>query len=544
MSMRQPNDTQSLGAAVEVMDTTLRDGEQMQDGSYAPEEKLNIARLLLEDVRVDRVEVANARVSQGEEQAVVRIMEWASAHGYADRVEVLGFVDNGASVEWARRLGVRVLNLLAKGSRRHVEKQLRRNLQEHLRDIAAVAEKAGSRGVRCNIYLEDWSGGMLESPQYVRQMLAGLQGLGFERYMLADTRGLLQPGQVSRMVGALLEEFPGLHFDFHAHNDYGMATANTLAALSAGARGVHCTVNGLGERAGNAPLDEVVVAVHDFLGRPTRVDEKQLHRIAETVEIFSGRRLACNKPITGLNVFTQTAGIHADGDRKANLYGSRLSPERFNRRRRYALGKLSGRASLEYNLKELGIELTPEQIDLVLDRIVSIGDRKETITPEDLPYIIADVLETPHERRFVLRSCVVVSSMGMKPMATVKLAYRPDSAEQYKEYEESALGDGGYDALMRAIRAITSRLGLELPALADYQVSIPSGGRTDALVQCTITWKDHGTLVTKGVNSDQVLAAAEATEKMLNLAAFQKRPAEPEKPSRTPPVKEKARCNA
>jgi len=269
--------------------------------------------------------------------------------------------------------------------------------------------------------------------------------------------------------------------------------------------------------------------MHDFLGRPTRVEEKQLHRIAETVEIFSGRRLACNKPICGLNVFTQTAGIHADGDRKANLYGSRLSPERFNRRRRYALGKLSGRASLEYNLNELGIELAPEQVSLVLQRIVSLGDRKEIITPEDLPYIVADVLETPRERRFALRSCVVVSSMGMKPMATVKLAYRPDGAQDYAEYEESALGDGGYDALMRAIRTITTRLGLEFPTLADYQVSIPSGGRTDALVQCTITWKNHGTLVTKGVNSDQVLAAAEATEKMLNLAAFRKHPSGPTK---------------
>lgn len=542
--MRKAREDQPLAGTVEVMDTTLRDGEQMQDGSYAPEEKLSIARMLLEDVRADRVEVANARVSRGEEQAVARIMQWAASHGYAGRVEVLGFVDKGASVQWAERLGVQVLNLLAKGSRKHVEKQLRRSPEEHLRDIAAVTRDAVSRGVRCNIYLEDWSGGMLESPEYVRQMIAGLQGLGIERYMLADTRGLLQPGQVSQMVGTLVQEFPGLHFDFHAHNDYGMATANTLAAVSAGARGVHCTVNGLGERAGNAPLDEVIVAIHDFLQRPTRVDEKQLHRIAETVEIFSGRRLACNKPITGLNVFTQTAGIHADGDRKANLYASPLSPERFNRKRRYALGKLSGRASLEYNLKELGIELTAEQIDLVLSRIVSLGDRKESITPEDLPYIIADVLETPHDRRFQLRSCVVVSSMGMKPMATVKLAYRPDGAGEYVEYEESALGDGGYDALMRAIRTITGRLGLEFPALADYQVSIPSGGRTDALVQCTITWKNHGTLVTKGVNSDQVLAAAEATEKMLNLAAIRKAPVEPARKTVTPPAKEKAPCNA
>jgi D-citramalate synthase len=223
-----------------------------------------------------------------------------------------------------------------------------------------------------------------------------------------------------------------------------------------------------------------------------------------------------------LNVFTQTAGIHADGDSKANLYESRLIPARFNRRRQYALGKMSGKSNLDYNLKELGIELTAEQKKLMLKKIVELGDRKETITRDDLPYIVADVLETPHERRFILRSCVVVSSMGLKPMATIKLAYRPKGEKEYEEYEESAQGDGGYDALMRAIRKITSKLGLEFPALADYQITIPSGGHSDALVQCTITWKNHTTLVTKGVNPDQVLAAAEATEKMLNLAPLKK----------------------
>ena len=263
--------------------------------------------------------------------------------------------------------------------------------------------------------------------------------------------------------------------------------------------------------------------LHDFLGLRTNVEEKKLISIAETLEVFSGRRQAVTKPITGLNVFTQTAGIHADGDSKANLYESRLVPSRFNRQRRYALGKMSGKSNLDYNLKELGLELSAEQKKLVLKRIVEIGDRKETITRDDLPYIVADVLETPHEKRFILRSCVVVSSMGLKPMATIKLAYRPEGQEEYEEHEQSAQGDGGYDALMRAIRKITAKLGLEFPALADYQVTIPSGGHSDALVQCIITWKNHTTFVTKGVNSDQVLAAAEATEKMLNLAPLKKR---------------------
>jgi D-citramalate synthase len=241
------------------------------------------------------------------------------------------------------------------------------------------------------------------------------------------------------------------------------------------------------------------------------------------VEIFSGRRVAVNKPISGINVFTHTAGIHADGDKKANLYTNRLLPERFDRKRRYALGKLSGKSNLDYNLGEMGIELTDDQKRLVLERIIALGDRKEKITQEDLPYIVSDVLETPQDRRFILRSCVVVSSLGLKPMATVKLAYRAGSSGKYTEYEESAQGDGGYDAIMNAIRKIARRIRFQFPALADYQVSIPSGGMSDALVQCSITWRDDTTFVTKGVNPDQVMAAAEATEKMLNIVAMRQK---------------------
>ncbi|MBN2551156.1 MAG: hypothetical protein JXB06_00240 [Spirochaetales bacterium] len=521
---RRPRSKQSPeSVTVEVMDTTLRDGEQMQDGSYSVQEKLTLAQLLLEEVRVDRIEIASARVSDGEQRAVAEVMKWARRHGHGHKVEVLGFVDHTRSVDWILESGATVMNLLCKGSLLHLEKQLRKTPQQHVADILRTVDYAAAESMQCNLYLEDWSNGMLNSRQYVYELLDQLSVSPIRRYMLADTIGVLHPGQVTEMVADLVARYPALRFDFHGHNDYGVATANTLAAVQAGARGIHCTVNGLGERAGNASLDEVVVAVHDFLGLRTNVDEKKLINIAETVEVFSGRRQSVTKPITGLNVFTQTAGIHADGDSKANLYQSRLVPSRFNRRRQYALGKMSGKSNLDYNLKELGIELTAEQKRLVLKRVVEIGDRKETITRDDLPYIVADVLETPHEKRFILRSCVVVSSMGLKPMATIKLAYRPEGREDYEEYEESAQGDGGYDALMRAIRKITSKLGLEFPALADYQVTIPSGGHSDALVQCTITWKNHTTFVTKGVNSDQVLAAAEATEKMLNLAPLRKR---------------------
>jgi D-citramalate synthase len=508
-----------MAEVVEVMDTTLRDGEQMRDGSFTAEEKLSIARMLLEDVQVDRIEVASARVSQGELEAVTRIVTWARECGLEGRVEVLGFTDIKQSVDWMHVAGARVVNLLTKGSVEHLTKQLRKTPEQHVSDIRDTLDYAASKGLEANIYLEVWSNGMKESPDYVHFLLEGLAGAPVRRFMLPDTLGILHPAEVREYVCALVQRYPSLHFDFHGHNDYGLATANSLAAVAAGARGVHCTVNGLGERAGNTALDEVVVAIHDFAGRRTGVNEAMLCSVSQTVEIFSGRRMPVNKPISGQNVFTQTAGIHADGDMKANLYASRLAPERFGRKRQYALGKLSGRSNLDYNLEALGIQLTVEQKKRVLERVIALGDMKTSITQEDLPYIISDVLEQPAERRFELRSCVVVSSTGVKPMATVKLAHRADPGQAFQEYEESALGDGGYDALMNAIRKITDRLGFECPTLVDYQINIPSGGQTDALVQCFITWRGKSTFVTRGVNSDQVLAAAEATEKMLNTAS-------------------------
>ena len=149
--------------AVEVMDTTLRDGEQMQDGSYTPEEKLTLAQLLLDEVRVDRIEIASARVSAGEQKAVAEVMRWARRHGHGSKVEVLGFVDHTHSVDWIFDSGARVINLLTKGSLLHVEKQLRKTPEQHIEEIRRTVEYAHGKGIQCNIYFEDWSNGMLNS---------------------------------------------------------------------------------------------------------------------------------------------------------------------------------------------------------------------------------------------------------------------------------------------------------------------------------------------------------------------------------------------
>jgi D-citramalate synthase len=509
--MRAPRSTR-----IQVMDTTLRDGEQTPEVSYAPEEKLQVAKALLDDVGVDRIEVAGTRVSAGERGAARRICRWAKRVGAEGRIEMLGYCDGDLSPAWVADTGGRVLNLLVKGSEKHCREQLRMTPEQHRRRVAQTAEAAKKRGLRVNAYLEDWSSGVKDSPEYVFAMTRHLQGLDADRIYLADTLGIQSPAEAARAVELMVTSFPAAAFEYHCHNDYGLANANCLAAVEAGARGVHTSVNGLGERAGNTRLAEVVAVLHDHGPWTTGVDEKKLAGISRLIETMSGKSVAGNAPIVGADVFTQTAGIHADGDAKANLYESRLAPARFGRERRYALGKLSGKASLDQNLAKLGIELSPEARDRVLARIVELGDKKHTVVPEDLPFILADVLKEPAYRAVRIERYAVAVGSDAQPRAEVVVSVRG------KRAKATAAGDGGYDAFMNALRKALRRFRIELPTLADFRVRIPPGGRTSALVETLITWRSENgrdTWSTLGVDTDQLAAAVIATEKMLNAVA-------------------------
>ncbi len=495
------------------MDTTLRDGEQTSGVSFPDTEKLSIAQMLLEKVNVNRIEIASARVSEGEYKGAKKIIEWAQDNGFIDRIEVLGFIDGGKSLNWIHEVGGKVVNLLSKGSMAHVTKQLRKKPEEHLADIKEVIKQAEALGIKTNLYLEDWSNGMKDSEEYVYFLVDGVKDLPVERIMLPDTLGILNPDMTSEYIQKMVQRYPELHFDFHAHNDYDLGAGNVSAAVKAGAHGIHTTVNGLGERAGNVALSSVVAVLHDHNHVNTNLHEKQIIEISKLVETFSGIRIPKNKPVIGENVFTQTCGVHADGDNKNNLYYNELLPERFGRVRTYALGKTSGKANIEKNLQELGIKLDPESMKKVTQRIIELGDKKESITPEDLPYIISDVLRSKAiEERIKIKNYSLSSANGLKPVAAVSVEM------DNKVYEESASGDGQYDAFMKAIWKVYDRLGKEHPVLMDYVVTIPPGGKTDALVEAIISWSYAGKeFKTIGLDSDQTVAAIKATVKMLNL---------------------------
>jgi D-citramalate synthase len=305
-----------------------------------------------------------------------------------------------------------------------------------------------------------------------------------------------------------------MHFDFHGHNDYDLSVSNVMEAIKAGCHGLHLTVNGMGERAGNAPMASAIAVINDFMPEiEVAVNESSLYKVSKLVSAFTGFGIPANKPIVGDNVFTQTAGIHADGDSKKNLYFNDLMPERFGRKRKYALGKTSGKANIQKNLQELGLTLNEDELRKVTARIIELGDKKEKVTKEDLPYIISDVLDSDtYQQKVFVKSYVLTHSKGLKPSTTLALEINGELIEEH------AQGDGQYDAFMNALRKVYKSKKMDLPTLVDYAVRIPPGSNSDALCETIITWKrGDKEFISRGLDSDQTVSAIKATEKMLNI---------------------------
>ncbi len=475
--------------SLEIMDTTLRDGEQTSGVSYSPKEKLTIAKLLLDELKIDRIEVASARVSEGELNSVKQITSWAKKNKKIESIEVLTFLDDGKSIKWLLDSGCSVQNLLTKGSINHLKHQL------------------------TNVYLEDWNNGMRNSKEYVIDFLDFLYDKKIKRLLLPDTLGILTHHETYEYISEIKMKYPNFHIDFHGHNDYDLSVGNSMEAIRGGCDGLHLTINGMGERAGNTPLSSAVAAIKDFMPNiEINVDEKNLFKASKLISTFSGQTVSSNKPIVGENVFTQTAGVHADGDNKKNLYYNNLNPNRFGRKRRYALGKTSGKANIKKNLDELGIKLNDKELGIITSKVIELGDKKEKVTIEDLPYIINDVLDYPTKKNNIkIESYVLTHAKTLRPSVSISLIIDNNL------HQESCSGDGQFDAFMNALKKIYAKLKRKLPKLIDYAVRIPPGSDSDAFCETTITW-DSGSkkFKTRGLDTDQTVAAIKATEKMLN----------------------------
>lgn len=480
-----------------LLDTTLRDGEQTPGLSLTVDKKVSIAKKL-DEIGVDVIEAGSAIASEGERQALKRIA------GEGLKAEVASFCRGLiGDVDAALSCDVDSICLVISTSKLHIEKKLRKTPEEVLQMTVGCVEHAKKHGLIVDVLAEDGSRTELN---YLKKLFDESVKAGADRICLCDTVGVLAPEKTLELMRELVKSFK-VRVGFHGHNDLGCGVANTLAAYRAGARELHCTVNGLGERAGNAAIDEVAIGLKYFYNVDT-VDTKKLSELSDFVAILSGVSVAPNKPLVGRNAFAHESGIHVDGVLKAEATYEPITPEMVGQKRRIQLGKHSGRKAIELKINELGVKASPQQLEEIFSKVKKVGDSGKEVTDADFHAIVFDALQTPVEQHVKLKELVSVTGNNLTPTASVKLQI--DGTEKLS----AGTGNGPVDA---AINAIENALGGTDVKLTAYHVDAISGG-TDALVDVKIKLrKGEKEVSAASAGTDIVLVSVEAVLKGLNL---------------------------
>ncbi len=485
---------------LKILDTTLRDGEQTPGVSLTVEQKLLIARAL-DSLGVDIIEAGTAIASEGDFKAIKEI-----ANAGLD-AEICSFARiKEIDIDAAADADADSVFMVAPSSDIHIKSKFRDKTREDVIEMSVKAiEYAKERGLIVEFGAEDASRADLE---FVKELFRHAVDAGADRLTFADTVGVLTPERCEAIMRELSSEF-NVPIAFHGHDDFGLATANTIYAVKGGAKEIHVTVNGLGERAGNAALEEVVVALEVLYGIKTKINMKRIYDTSKLVEKLTRVVIPPNKPIVGENAFTHESGIHTSAILRNSATYEPISPEMVGRKRTIVLGKHAGRASVEAIMKELGYKATPEQMKEILARIKEMGDKGKRVTDADVRTIIETVLQIKREKKVKLKGLNVVCGKDIIPTASIILEI------DGKEFVGAGVGLGPVDAAINAIKEVVSEFAdIEL---VSYHVDAITGG-TDALVDVIIQLKRGDKIVTaRGARTDIIMASVEAFIEGLNM---------------------------
>lgn len=492
-----------------IFDTTLRDGEQSPGASMTRDEKIRIARQL-EKLRVDVIEAGFPAASNGDFDAVRAV-----AGTIRDSI-VCGLAR--ANDNDIRRAGEALkdanagrIHTFIATSPIHMEKKLRMSPDQVLEQAVKAVKLA--RSFRDDVEFSPEDAGRSEI-DYLCRILEAVIDAGATTINVPDTVGYTMPEQFGGLIRTLRERIPNSDkavWSVHCHNDLGLAVANSLAAVMNGARQVECTINGLGERAGNASLGEVVMAVRtrrDFFPCETRIDATQIVPASKLVSGITGFPVQPNKAIVGANAFAHESGIHQDGVLKnRETYEIMRAEDVGWSQNKLVLGKLSGRNAFRQRLKEIGIELGSEEaVNAAFARFKDLADRKSEIFDEDLQMLVSEEAGNHEGEHYKLVSMKTHSETGETPTATVVMG------EGTHERHAESLGSGPVDAVFRAIESIAGS-GAELQL---FSVNAITGG-TDAQGEVTVRLKKEGRIVNgAGADTDIVVASAKAYINALN----------------------------
>ncbi len=490
---------------VKILDTTMRDGEQTPGIALAPEQKLEIAKAL-DDLGVDIIEAGAAITSEGERKAIKMIADAGL------NAEICSFVRAlPVDIDAALKCGVDSVHLVVPTSDIHLEHRLKKTREQAKEMALSTTRYALDHGLVVELSAEDAT---RADPAFLKELFSAGVEAGAQRLCVCDTVGVTTPEKISELFGGLVKDLK-VPIAVHCHNDFGMATANTIAAVRAGAQEVHVTVNGLGERAGNAALEEVVLALMHFYGFETRIDLKKLYRVSRLVEQHTGMPISPTKAVVGENAFSHEAGIHTHGVLAHPLTYEPISPEMIGHHRRLIFGKHVGSHAIESELKRIGLEPTKEQVQQIFEQIKKLGDKGKQVTDAEWRAIVDAVMGKTLEEIVKLDELTVISGSKVTPTASVKLRFGE------REVTESGLGIGPVDAAMSAIRKVVE--GTSNIRLQEYHVDAISGG-TDALVDVVVKLTDGKRIVTaRGTSGDIIMASVQAMLNGVNRLLWDKK---------------------
>jgi len=487
----------ALFGEVRFLDTTLRDGEQTPGVSLTLEEKLAIARGL-DLLGVQVIEAGSAMTSKGERQSIKAVAALGLSAEICSYVRALT-----ADIDTALACDVDSVHLVVPVSDLHIERKLKSDRKSVIRKAVEVTEYAKDHGLIVELSGEDAS---RADPDYLASLYTAGIDAGADRLAFCDTVGVLVPEvthEIFRSLGKL-----GTPVSIHCHNDFGMATANTVSALRAGAAQAHVTVNGIGERAGNASLEEVVMTLESLYRIDTGIKCQDIYQLSRMVSRMTGLPLAPNKAIVGENAFTHEAGIHVHGLLADTKTYEPIQPETVGRKRRIVLGKHAGSSSVELALREFGIGVTEEQLAQIVSRVKELGDKGKRVSDADLQAIADTVLSIQMEPKVRLKELTVVAGNTVTPTASVKIWLGGS------EKLEAGTGVGPVDAAINAIRRAIS--GVADVRLEEYHVDAITGG-TNALVEVWVTMAMADRKITaRGAGADIIMASVEAVLEGIN----------------------------
>ena len=502
-----------MNEKVIIFDTTLRDGEQSPGASMNAAEKMRIA-VQLEKLGVDVLEAGFPAASEGDFEAV------SSIAGKLKNTEVAALArtskkDIDSAWGAIRNAAKPRIHTFIATSDIHMDYKLKMTRDEVVKKAVEAVKYAGSLTDNIEFSAEDAS---RSDPDFLCRVFEAVIEAGATTINIPDTVGYAIPQEFGDLVKYVIAHTPNIHkaiVSIHCHNDLGLATANTLAAICAGARQAEVTINGIGERAGNTSLEEIVMALHtrpNYLPILTNINTEQIYPTSRLVSMITGIIVQPNKAIVGANAFAHEAGIHQDGMLKNPMTYEIMKPETIGlSASKLVLGKHSGRHALRSHLKELGYDLSDEELQLVFKKFKELADKKKTIVDEDLEVIVAEgILRTADI--FCLEYLHVISGTTVFPMASVKLTINKRPAQG------AGYGNGPIDAVFNTIAKLTGT-GSEL---LRFSVSALTGG-TDAQGEVTVRLNEDGLIALgRGADPDIITASAKAYINGLNRLEYLK----------------------